>query len=285
MKRLTRSPLWIILGIGLVAVAGLLLVVALLSPGMAAPAPTTTSGSDPTVTTAETTSETVAQTPATDAPSPEQNSTTEPLAASVNGYTITQSYLSRTVQLNQVLGELSGADTLGKKDTLERMIRSQLILQGVTAVEEPTEEEVENLIGALEQNWGVSDETVVQELQEAGLDRAFLEDTLEQLLMVQASVDSLEQEGHSISDWLQEQEQDADIRIFEDLTHEEETDLSPTAKPTDQARLPTSTPVPEVEVPDVAPDFTLDQAGGGTFTLRDQLEENPVVLVFFEKCG
>ena len=48
---------------------------------------------------------------------------------------------------------------------------------------------------------------------------------------------------------------------------------------------PTPTPAPRPEVPDVAPDFTLDRAGGGAFTLKDQLEEGPVVLVFFERCG
>jgi peroxiredoxin len=36
---------------------------------------------------------------------------------------------------------------------------------------------------------------------------------------------------------------------------------------------------------DVAPAFTLKQAGGGRFALEKQLKEGPVVLVFFEKCG
>jgi cell division protein FtsN len=51
------------------------------------------------------------------------------------------------------------------------------------------------------------------------------------------------------------------------------------------AKPPTLTPVPRPEVPEVAPAFTLNRAGGGTFILQNQLEEGPVVLVFFERCG
>jgi peroxiredoxin len=48
---------------------------------------------------------------------------------------------------------------------------------------------------------------------------------------------------------------------------------------------PTPTPGLQPDVPETAPDFTLDRADGGSFTLQEQLEEGPVVLVFFERCG
>ncbi len=48
---------------------------------------------------------------------------------------------------------------------------------------------------------------------------------------------------------------------------------------------PLLTPDPGPEIPTVAPHFVLERAGGGTFTLARELEEGPVVLVFFERCG
>ncbi len=273
IKRLKRSPIWIIVAVGLLVAAGLLLVVAFLNPGRATTAPERTATLSST---AAATSTTVPP----DTPTPEPEPTSESIAASVNGYTITQSYLNQTVRLNDVLGDLSGAATLDEKETLQRLIRSQLILQGVTTTDEPAQEDVESLIAALENNWGITDETLVQRLQEVGLDRAFLEDTISRLLKVQAGVESLEEEGYDVSEWLMEQEEDADIMVFEDLASAE-----PTIPPTEQIEPPTLTPGPQPEVPAVAPDFTLNQAGGGSFTLRDQLEESPVVLVFFEKCG
>lgn len=56
----------------------------------------------------------------------------------------------------------------------------------------------------------------------------------------------------------------------------------PTASAGRTSLLPTS---PPVETLKVAPDFTLEQADGGAFTLSDQLAQGPVVLVFFQKCG
>jgi hypothetical protein len=277
-NRRSLSPIWIILGTALLAVAGLLLARAFLDLGSAAPAP----ASVPTAGAVATSASPTAQ---PDTATPEPSPTTEPLAASVNGYSITRSYLSQTVRLNQVLGQLSGTPAFRQEETLERLITSRLILQGVTAADEPTESEVEAFISSLEQSWGISDETLIQRLEAAGLERAFLTETVRELFTVEAAVQSLEDEGHNLTEWLREQRQDADIKVSEDLVSAEEAEATPTAQATAQTEPPTSTPRPEPEVPEVAPDFTLNRAGGGSFTLSEQLEEGPVVLVFFEKCG
>jgi hypothetical protein len=275
MKRHALSPIWTGVGIALLVIAGLLLSRALLDPGPVALAPARVT---PTASSTATTAPTTAP---PDTATPEPSPTVEPLAATVNGYTITRSYLSQTVQLNKVLGEVSGASVLGEEETLQRLITSQLILDGAPDPEEPTEEEIESVIASLEQDWRVSDEVVAQRLQEAGVERAFLVDSIKRLLTVQASLTTLEKEGHDLGEWLARQREDAQITIFEGEVSAERTDLSPTA----QTEPPTATPGPEAEVPEIAPGFTLSRAGGGSFTLEDQLQEGPVVLVFFERCG
>jgi hypothetical protein len=46
--------------------------------------------------------------------------------------------------------------------------------------------------------------------------------------------------------------------------------------------VPTMSPP---QVPELAPDFTLEQASGGTFTLVEQLTSGPVALVFVQSGG
>jgi len=55
--------------------------------------------------------------------------------------------------------------------------------------------------------------------------------------------------------------------------------------PTPVPATETPPPTPNLAVPDVAPDFTLERAGGGTLTLAEQLAQGAVVLVFFQRGG
>ncbi len=59
-----------------------------------------------------------------------------------------------------------------------------------------------------------------------------------------------------------------------------------TATPVSASPIPADeTPLPGGAVPETAPDFTLPRAGGGLFTLTEQLAHGPVVLVFFRVGG
>ena len=44
-------------------------------------------------------------------------------------------------------------------------------------------------------------------------------------------------------------------------------------------------PTPALALPAVAPDFTLERAGGSPLTLSEQLAQGPLVLVFFQRSG
>jgi hypothetical protein len=283
MKRfeLSRKVLFragIILGSALLVASGVLVLVMLLGPRSATPAParsiSTTAEGSPT--------------PELPSPTPEPSPTSSPLVASVNGHTITQSYLQRATALNDVLSEFAGQQSLGSEETLQRLIKQEIVLQGISLEEQLTEQDIEDYIGRMQEAWDIDEETMMSELRAAGVERDFLEETIHRLLSVQAAVASVESQGQSISEWLAKQEEEADIKIHEEMYSSlfaapEETPVA--VAPTPEDETPTPRPDAQFDVPDVAPDFTLDRAGGGSLTLEDQLEEGPVVLVFFEKCG
>jgi hypothetical protein len=219
-------------------------------------------------------------------PTPEPSPTPPRIAASVNGYTITRSYLARATALNEVLSEFAGQESLGGDETLERLINQEILLQGTSPKIELTDQDVEDYISKMQSAWGVDEDAMMSELAAAGIERDFLEETVYRLLSVQAAVEGVESEGQTISEWLAGLEEDADITIYEDMSKFPlVTAERAEASPTPGAKLPATAPAIQPKALDVAPDFTLDRAGGGSFTLRDQLENGPVVLVFFERCG
>jgi hypothetical protein len=220
--------------------------------------------------------------------------------AAVNDYTITEEYLERATALNTVLSDFAGQESLGESETLQRLIKQQLVLQGAPPDEAPSEEDVEDYIKRMQEAWSIDEETMVAELEAVSVERDFLEETIHRLLSVQTSVDQLTQEGQDVNAWLSEQEEKADIQIYQDPSElseapaeedeeDEEPDVTNTPSVVEVTLSPdvppTSTPAPEPEVPTIAPAFTLDRAGGGQVSLESQLEEGPVVLVFFQRCG
>jgi hypothetical protein len=151
---------------------------------------------------------------------------------------------------------------------------------------------VEERITLMEQALKVNDAVVAAALEAVGLDRPALERAIYRVLVVQAAMEDLNSQGHNLTAWLQEQRDIADILIFEDVAVMDLADAqaiiatqvaqSAPAAPTE---TPSPTPAPTPVVVKVAPDFTLERAGGGTFALAEQLAEGPLVMVFFQKCG
>ena len=280
MSQRFSSRAWAILGIGAVVVVGMGLLLAFLGREPGEPEPMIT--------------------PAISAASD------DPVVASVDGRPIQHASWMEAVLLDHVMSGLSGQTPPTPEETLQRLINEDLVLQAFPPEQEPTTAEIESRIAALEQAWGVDDAAVVAALGKAHLNRAALERTVGRLLTVEAGMAALESQGRDGTGWMEEQRASADIVINQEIA-----DVSvpyvplaqaPTATP-DRSPIPTPaatssfaspisalptpvpSPVPTIAIPQVAPDFTLDQAGGGTLTLSEQLAQGPVVLVFFQRRG
>lgn len=290
MNQRMQSRMWIVAGAALLVLAGGLFLVAFLGRGLASPGPKTLPATEMLPASPVPAALPASQSPVASA-TPETRETepeTEaPVAAKVNGVPITLSYWQQSVVINHVLSELAGQPPLGQADTLDRLIKQELVLQAASP-EQPTDEEVEGYIARMEEAWGVDDAAMVETLKAADLDRTVLVETIRRLLAVQRGAQSLQAEGRNVGEWLEEQQASSDVLIFEDVATPAAPSVEPVATeeatPTTSASA-TDAPASSSDIPDVAPDFTLERAGGGTFTLSEQLAEGPVVLVFFEKCG
>ncbi len=276
-QRVISRP-WAVLGLGVAVLAGMGLLLAFLGREPSAPASTIT----PTT------------------PTPPE----DPVVVSVDGRPIRYSFWMETVLLDQVMSGLAGQPAPTPDETLQRLINEELALQAFPPEQEPTVDQVEARIAALEQTWGVDDAAVVTALVEAGLDRAAFERATRRLLAVQASLEAVQSRGHDTKSWLEEQRASAEIVLNEEFENMAAPVLpsaqspiatlvtSPLSVPTIESPIASPTPAPAPEtptpalvLPEVAPDFTLERAGGGTLTLAEQLAQGPVVLVFFQRCG
>ncbi len=222
---------------------------------------------------------------------PAPTSPSDPSVAVVNGQPISRNFWLEAVLMDQVMSRLASVPVPEPEETLERLINEALVVQAAPPEETPTDEEIEAYISALEAAWGVNDALVVTALERVGLGRESLERTVVRLLVIQHAQETLEAEGASIEDWLTQERAEAEIVIYEDLADagnlpdlvmQAMTDLlQPSPAP-----APTPSPIPSPDaVLDLAPDFTLQRASEGTFTLSEQLAQGPLVLVFFQRRG
>jgi Arc/MetJ family transcription regulator len=231
--------------------------------------------------------------------------------ASINGHPIRYAFWTEAVLLDQVMSGLAGQPAPAPDETLQRLINEQLVLGAFPPKETPTTEQIEAQVTALEQAWGVDDDAVAEALERAGLTRAAFEQAIGRLLKTQAGLEALQAQGYDPTTWLEEQRASAKVVINPKFQGQLRSaavpymppgvqsplataTTSPIPTPTPEAALSLSTVVPATQaapptsvptIPEVAPDFTLEQPGSGTFTLADQLAQGPVVLVFLRSGG
>jgi hypothetical protein len=284
MGQAISRRIWAILGVGIAVVAALGLLVAILGRGPGEPA---------------------AITPTTPTPTAD-----DPVIASIafdeDVRTIRHSSWQEAVLLDQVMNGLAGQPAPAADETLQRLINEELVLHTFLPEQEPTRAQIEARITALEQAWGVDDAAVTAALENVGLIRATFERAVGRLLAVQAGLEALQSQGHDPTAWLEEQRARADIVLNQEFRNialpaipvaqspVATPPTSPLPAPTSASPLPSPTPAPATEtpsptpvlaIPETAPDFTLERAGGGALTLSEQLAQGPVVLVFFQRCG
>ena len=210
--------------------------------------------------------------------------------ARINDSAINYSFWMEMVVLDQVMSGLAGQPAPTPEETLQRLVNEELVMEAFPPEQAPTTEGIEAQIAALEQTWGVNDAAVVAALESTGLTRTAFERAVERLLVVQMGLEALRSQGDDSISWLEQQRADAEIWVMEGI--------AALAIPTIQSPLPTlpmsplptitteaPPPTPGLAISAVAPDFTLERAGGGELTLKEQLAQGAVVLVFFQKCG
>ncbi len=205
--------------------------------------------------------------------SPTPTSADLPVAI-VEGQPIGLNFWAEAVLLDRAMSRLAGVPAPAPQETLDRLINEVLVLRAAPQPL-PDREEVEARIAALKTAWGVTDEQVVATLGEFGLNWEALERAVSRLMMVQQAQTTLESQGMPIQDWLKRERSRARIVTYPERMQVSFVLPTPTATP-----VATSTPK-GVQ----APDFTLEQAGGGTLTLSELMARGPVVLVFFQRCG
>lgn len=281
MSQETSHRIWAILGIGAVTVAGLGLLLAFLGRGSLEPGPTVTSA----------------------LPIPSDDPVVANIVIGQDARSITHASWQEAVLLDQVMSGLSGQPAPAPDETLQRLINEELVLQAHLREHQPTAEQVEGRIAELEQAWSVDDTAVTAALEAVGLTHLTLEQAVARLLAVEASLGALQSQGYDTTAWLEEQRTSAQIQIFETTAASViSTPRSPIPTPfasappaaTIRSPLPSPSPMPASDsppptpalaIPEVAPDFTLQRAGGSTLTLSEQLAQGPVVLVFFQRGG
>lgn len=201
----------------------------------------------------------------------------DPPVALVEGQPIGRNFWAEAVLLDWTMSRLAGVPAPAPEETLERLINEVLVLRAAPPSSQPTREEVEAQIAALEAAWGVTDEQVTTALSEVGLGRDSLERAVARLLVVQQAQVALESRGTPVQEWLTQERARARVVIYREQMQVSFRFPTPAVTST-----PAATPTPE---PARAPDFTLEHGGDGTLTLSEYLARGTVVLVFFQRCG
>lgn len=208
-------------------------------------------------------------------------------AAIVNGEIISWQEWRRMVALDEVMNTLARQPSPGAEATLQRMINLRLVLRAAGAQASPPEiglQQAQARLESLQRQWGVDDAQLGATLEQAGLQRADLLESLQQLLVADTFLS--QQAGGQAEPWLQAQIEQARISISSDLSALEATPPGEGEMLTEPAltlvaRTDTQpAAAPGVNEGQLAPEVELPVAGGETIRLSDY-RGAPVLLHFW----
>lgn len=165
-------------------------------------------------------------------PEPTPSALPVPIAASVNGVSISYAEWEEAFLIDQVMSGIASQPAPTAADALQRLINEELLLQPMPSQNAPEPAEIEHYIAALEGVWGVEDAAVSEALERVGLSRARFEQTVGRLLSVQSALESLAEQGYDQEQWLEEQRAVATIEVAAGLAAPSiSTALAATAMP------------------------------------------------------
>lgn len=285
-----------ILGLAVLAVAGLLLLMGQLADSSRVPVNGSTPP-DPTLA-----AENLAK--SADQLDPDE------VVATVNDQSISRETWLKAMRLDAVMSQLADQPIPTAEETLDRLINEIIVLNEAFPLtkgqgSEPSASEIEARLQALETVWQVNDETVIPALTKAGLERIDLIERVDRLIQVETALKQISTQQTDLNTWLAQARASAEIGVYRTLADAtqpivtptslaaqsstpitpEVTTPAPTAQmdDTDQEQPPLTPPADLLVAPypqNIAPDFTLNQLNGTPLALS-AFKGKPVLINFW----
>lgn len=291
------QTLLIILGLAVLAVAGLLLLMGQLA-GSSRVLVNVSTPPDPTLA-AENLAKTANQL------DPDE------VVATVNDQSISRETWLKATRLDAVMSQLAAQPIPTAEETLDRLINEIIVLNTAFPLtrgqggEPPASTEVETRLQALETAWQVNDDAVATALAKAGLERVDLIERVSRLIQVETALNQISTQQVDLDAWLTQARASAEIGVYHTLADAaqpivtptslaaqpsgpitpETTMPAPTSQPnnTGQEQPPLNPPADLLVAPypqNIAPDFTLNQLNGAPLALS-AFKGKPVLINFW----
>ncbi len=139
----------------------------------------------------------------------------EEILATVEGETISVNRWLAYYALDIAMSRLAGQAVPEPRETLDRLINEQLLLQAYPIEEPPSDEAVAARVRIMEDLWDVEPVTLTASLESVGLTRRYFTETLRHLLSVEEAQTRLAQEQDPEA-WIAETRAEADVEIDEE---------------------------------------------------------------------